>query len=175
LLHARGALGQRDIAIDVLDWDEEGPSFGEAALASLSAGPLNGVRVAFRHVRYDWRETFPLAKVLEDARKVGTLVVCSSEGGLFEYGSDEEIRQNLKILHAFAEVQGLVGSVTRADEAVRRLRETNTPATRPRGLEVFGRLAASAGWKISRAIERPFSDQVLLLRDHHGGRRGHED
>jgi hypothetical protein len=169
LLHQRSTLGQRDIAIDVLDRDEEGPSFGEAALAALSAGPLSGVRIAFHHMRYEWQEPSPLQAVLGRASKDGAFVICSSEGGLFEYGSDEEIRENLKILHAFAEVQSVVGSVTRADEPVQYLRQTNTAATRPRGLEVFGKLAASAGWEISRAIERPFSDQVLLLKDNHGG------
>jgi hypothetical protein len=54
--------------------------------------------------------------------------------------------------------------VTRADRPIQRLRETSQPATRPRGLEVFRALAARAGWRIARAIERPFSDQVVLLR-----------
>jgi hypothetical protein len=40
--------------------------------------------------------------------------------------------------------------------------KATTPKTRPRGSAVFAALAQRAGWKITRAIERPFSDQVVL-------------
>jgi hypothetical protein len=55
-----------------------------------------------------------------------------------------------------------VGSVTRADEPVRRLKESSSAATRPRGLEVFRTLIARAGFGIDRVIERPFSDHVAM-------------
>jgi hypothetical protein len=58
----------------------------------------------------------------------------------------------------------MVGSVTRADEPTQRLRQTSSPATRPRGLTSFRALAARCGWRIARAIERPFSDHVVLAR-----------
>lgn len=85
-----------------------------------------------------------------------------SEPGLFEYGSDEEIDSNLKVLRAQSQIAAVVGSVTRADEPVQQLRKTTTAKTRPRGLHVFAALADRAGWKITRVIERPFSDQVVL-------------
>lgn len=89
-------------------------------------------------------------------------MICSSEGGLFEYGSDTEIESNLKVLREFPEVVAVVGSVTRADEPIQRIRQMGRAATRPRGLEVFRALIEKTGWKIARAIERPFSDQVVL-------------
>ena len=58
----------------------------------------------------------------------------------------------------------MVGSVTRADEPGQRLRETSRAATRPRGLTAFRALAARCGWRVTRAIERPFSDHVVLAR-----------
>jgi hypothetical protein len=45
-------------------------------------------------------------------------------GGLFEYGTDGEIESTLKILRKFSEVLAVIGSVTRADEPIRKLRET---------------------------------------------------
>jgi len=51
---------------------------------------------------------------------------------------------------------------SRADQPVQQLRKTTTPKTRPRGLPVFAALAERAGWNIARAVERPFSDQVVL-------------
>lgn len=89
-------------------------------------------------------------------------IICSSEGGLFEYGSDSEIEANLKRLRAAAEVLAVVGSVTRADELARKLFKLGGAALHPRGSEVFRALAERTGWQITRAVERPFSDQVVL-------------
>jgi hypothetical protein len=159
-----GILEERPISIDVLDLDDAGPSFGEAALAALAQqdGPLRGLRVAFRHIRYHWAQVAELQGVLREAEARGAIAICSSEGGLFEYGSDEEIEANLRALRASTNVLAVVGSVTRGDEPVQRLRESSSAATRPRGLAVFRELARKAGWTIARAIERPFSDQVVL-------------
>jgi hypothetical protein len=66
------------------------------------------------------------------------------------------------MLRRFFEVLAIVGSVTRADEPIVRLRQTSTAATGPRGLAVFRDLAAKGGWYVARAIARPFGDQVVL-------------
>jgi hypothetical protein len=58
----------------------------------------------------------------------------------------------------------MVGSVTRADEPTARLVEAGGAALRPRGLAAFASLAASAGWRVARAVERAMSDQVTLAR-----------
>ena len=89
-------------------------------------------------------------------------MICSSEGGLFEYASDNEIQSNLEVLREFPEVLAVVGSVTRADESIQRIRQMGRAATRPRGLEVFRTLIEETCWKITRAVERPFRDQVVL-------------
>lgn len=159
-----GVLAEREIAIDVLDLDECGPIFGARALAQLAqeGGALSEMRVAFRHVPYNWSKASDLRPVMGEAQARKALVICSSEGGLFEYGSDTEIESNLKVLREFPEVVAVVGSVTRADEPIQRIRQMGRAATRPRGLEVFRALIEKTGWKIARAIERPFSDQVVL-------------
>jgi hypothetical protein len=159
-----GILEHRAISIDVLDLEDAGPAFGASALAALSqqGAPLHGLCIKLHHIPYDWTRTEELRKQLSEAPANDPLTVCSSEGGLFEYGSDEDIASNLKVLRAQPQVAAVVGSVTRADEPVQLLRKTTTAKTRPRGLAVFSPLAQSAGWKITRTIERPFSDQVVL-------------
>lgn len=161
------ALAGRSVQIDVLDLDADGPAFGVRALAALSVpgGPLHGLPALLRHVRYDWTDPDPLRAVLDDARAEEAIAAGSSEGGLFEYGSDQEIVANLACLRDAAPADFvMVGSVTRADELTRRLYQSGGPAIRPRGLDVFRALAARGGWKIARVIERPFSDSVALTR-----------
>jgi len=157
-------LADRQVTIDVLDRDDAGPEFGNSALAALSTagGPLSGIRAVFRHIPYDWSQTQDLQKVLREAEAEGAVIICSSEGGLFEYGSDEEIQANLRVLREYANVVAVVGSVTRADEPVQRLRNSSTAATHPRGLDVFRALLQATSWSLSQVIERPFSDHVVL-------------
>jgi len=159
-----GILASRDVSILSLDLDDAGPAFGKAALEALvdEEGPLGGIRIDFQHQHYDWNRPDDLKPVLQSARARGAFVVCSSEGGLFEYGNDDQITANLRILREYPEVQAVVGSVTRADEASRRLHKSSSAALIPRGLDVFRDLAQKAGWKVSRVIEGPFSDQVVL-------------
>jgi hypothetical protein len=157
-------LEHRAVAIDVLDLEDAGPFFGASALAALSqpGAPLHGLRVKLHHIPYDWTRPQELRKQFSETTANDPLTICSSEGGLFEYGSDDEIESNLKVLREQPQVLVVVGSVTRSDKPVQQLRKATTPKTRPRGLAVFAALAQHAGWKITRAIERPFSDQVVL-------------
>ena len=158
----RDSLRERPVSIDVLDLDDAGPKFGEAALLALSreGAPLHGTQIAFRHIRYDWSDPAGLKPVLDEAQAKNAIIIGSSEGGLFEYGSDEHIVSNLEALQG--SLKCLIGSVTRADEPMQRLQEMSSAATRPRGLNVFRELVRKAGWEVSRSVERPLSDQVVL-------------
>jgi hypothetical protein len=91
----------------------------------------------------------------------GAIVAASSEGGLFEYGSDEAIVANLRALRAGG-VKLVAGSVTSADEKRRRMISASKFKLVPRGLEGFAPLAASGGFRIARAETAQLSDQVLL-------------
>ena len=164
--HGRALAGRR-VWIDVLDQDVEGPKFGARALTALTAsgGALAGLDAKLLPIRANWADTVPLRDLLREVQAEGSVAAGSSEGGLFEYGSDEEITAVLTCLRDEAPAGFvMVGSVTRNDETSRRLRRGATHAIRPRGLEVFSALAARSGWRIGRAIGRPLSDQVVLER-----------
>jgi hypothetical protein len=158
-------LSARRIVVHVLDRDERGPLFGARATLALSApgAPLAGLNLTFEHTRYDWSNALGLAPALEAATGEGALLAVSSEGGLFEYGSDDDILANLRAVAAAKLADSfVVGSVTRDDETIRTLKLTSTAATVPRGLAVFAALVARAGFNVTRSIARPLSDQVLL-------------
>jgi hypothetical protein len=159
-----GLLAGRWLTVRVLDQDASGAHFGQRALAALQgpSAPLEGVSVQLVHEPYDWREPSELGRTLEQVRSRAAVCVACSEGGLFEYGSDQDIVQNLAYLHEQAPDVAVVGSVTRGDELSRRIAARGGAAVRPRGLPVFARLIQGTGYQISRSIERTMSDQVVL-------------
>jgi hypothetical protein len=164
ILNRRGGnLLRRRITIHVLDPDEGGPFFGRNALAALAAegGPLAGLDVTFDHRRYDWNEPAPLEALLRDIAPSHAVVAASSEGGLFEYGSDDAIVANLEALRAGG-VRLIAGSVTSNDEARRRMITASRFKIIPRGLEGFAPLAKRGDYRIAQTETAHLSDQVLL-------------
>ena len=158
-------LKGRLIQLDVLDPHREGPHFGARALAAWSTkgAPLCRVDVRLRHVPYDWEHPSGLEGVLGEARAHGALVLASSEGGLFDYGSDDAVVGNLATLRAGTHgAVSVVGSTTRADAAVQKLRRASGVRTIPRALADFRALVAVAGFGATRVLERPFSDHFVL-------------
>lgn len=163
------ALAGRRIGIDVLDLDPAGPSFGRRALAALQAegAALGGLDVLMNHVHYTWGDAATrLPGVLHDLPPRAVVAV-SSEGALFEYGSDEEVVANLRVLrdasppHTF-----IVGSQTRDDGPAPYLDAHRGIPLHPRSKEDFAALVRRSGWVVSDMIERPFGRNVVLKRDH---------
>ena len=156
-------LLRRPIAIHVLDLDEAGPFFGRNALAALMAngGPLAGLDIAFDHRSYDWNKPASLEAPLRELSAGGPVIAASSEGGLFEYGSDAAIVANLVALRSSG-AKVIAGSITSDDEAHRRRITMSRFKLIPRGLEGFAPLAARGGYRIAQAETAQLSDQVLL-------------
>jgi len=156
-------LLRRRITIHVLDLDDAGPRFGNNSLLQLTAqgGPLCGLDIDFAHTSYDWNNTAPLSAMVD--RLTDSVIVASSEGGLFEYGTDEAIVANLKALRAHgAGARCIAGSVTRSDETRSKLIGANQFKIVPRGICGFVPLATEAGYAISDVRSTVWSDQVSL-------------
>ena len=163
LARTQATLLRRPIAIDVFDSQRDGPAFGARALLALTAsgGPLHGLEVEFRPHAYDWNETAPLAGLLTDLAARGAVVAASSEGGLFEYGSDDAIVANLAVL-ARTHVRIVAGSVTSSSDMRKRMIAQARFRLYPRGLEGFAPLAERSGYVIAGSCPAVISEQVLL-------------
>jgi hypothetical protein len=160
-------LEGREVVIAVLDLDEKGPAFGARAVAALRKAnePLSGIDVRMRHFHYAWSDTGRLRQLLDELHASDTACAISSEGGLFEYGSDAEIVSNLEVLHAGTAGDAVVvGSVTRDSELMRIWQATHRMNIRPRTMEAFRALADEAGWRVDRVIDRPLSYDALLAK-----------
>jgi hypothetical protein len=157
------ALIHRPIAIHVFDAQQDGPTFGARALLALTAPgePLHGLEVQFQHHAYDWNDTAPLAHLLAGLAARGTIIAASSEGGLFEYGTDDAVVANLTAL-ARAGVPIVAGSVTSASDERKRMIAQTRLRLFARGLEGFAPLAERSGYAIAESRTAVVSEQVLL-------------
>ncbi len=165
LRRARPRLLDRPIAIEVLDSSQDGAFFGANALAALKAdqGPLAGLDIGLRHHDYDWDRPAALASLVEKLASAGAVIAASTEGALFEYGSDQAIVANLQTLRANGSGARMVaGSVTSADETRRRMIAQTRFKLVPRGLAGFAPLATQAGFHVAKVETALLSEQVLL-------------
>jgi hypothetical protein len=171
LIVARAAdarlLEGRRIVIHVLDLEADAPDFGRRALAALLApgAPLYGLDVAFSHVRYNWGEPEVLRTVLMGLGAGDKVITFSTEGALFEYGSDADILSNLALIREATPADSTItGSVTRERTEFRKhYGATQIPVVH-RGLPRFTALVKQAGWAVEKAAEGTFSDVVRLAR-----------
>jgi hypothetical protein len=163
MARAHTTLIRRPIAIDVFDAQQDGPAFGARALLALTApaGPLHGLEVQFRHHAYDWNDTAPLERLLAGLATCGAIIAASSEGGLFEYGTDGAIVANLTAL-ARAGVPIVAGSVTSSSAMRKRMIAQAGFRLFPRGLQGFVPLAERSGYAVAESRPAIISDQVLL-------------
>jgi hypothetical protein len=163
LARAHARLIERGATIHVFDTQPDGPTFGARALLALAApgGPLHGFDVQFQHHAYDWNDTATLARLLAGLAAQGAIMAASSEGGLFEYGTDDAIVANLTVL-ARAGVPIVAGSVTSSSELRKRMIAQTQFRLIPRGLEGFAPLAEQGGYAIAESRTAVLSEQVLL-------------
>jgi hypothetical protein len=163
LARAHATQIHRPIAIHVFDAQQEGPTFGTRALFALTAPgePLHGLEIQFQHHAYDWNDTAPLAHLLAGLAARGAIIAASSEGGLFEYGTDDAVVANLTAL-AQAGVPIVAGSVTSSSEERKRMIAQTRLRLFARGLEGFAPLAERSGYEIAESHSAVVSEQVLL-------------
>jgi hypothetical protein len=161
LLGRQGRLAGRAVRIAIYDIDREGPAFATAMLEALRIGPLAGHDIEIAHVAGSWSDAAKLRDLLA-AIPQNAVVAATSEGGLFEYGSDDDVRACLLALAP--RVSLVTGSVTRNDRLNQLMRRHSGAKVIMRGLERFATLIAPAGFRIAASRPCPLSDQVLLTR-----------
>ncbi|MER2536174.1 MAG: hypothetical protein ABTQ31_13545 [Rhizobiaceae bacterium] len=173
ILTARSApaLLRRPITIHVFDLHPEGVFFGSNALAALreDGGALRGLDIGMTHVRYNWNDVAELETLMDGLVAAGAHVIASSEGGLFEYGSDDAIVANLSALNANgAGARYVAGSVTRGVESRQGFVGADRFSLIPRGLAVFAPLARRAGYAVGESRPGAWSDQIQLHASNEG-------
>jgi hypothetical protein len=157
-------LAGRCIRIKVLDPDQAAPAFGARALAALTApaAPLHGIEVTFEHVAYDWNDATDLLRQIDRPQAV---VALSSEGGLFEYGSDAAIDANLRTLCDHSPDDSvIVGSYLKDERAPRSIKEISKMRVRLFDQQTFDAAVGRAGWRVECALDGNPMYRVVSLR-----------
>jgi hypothetical protein len=157
-------LAGRQVTTHVLDLDADGPAFGQRALEAFQApgAPLYGLDLRFEVVPYHWSNPEVLTGLIASFEE--GIFACSSEGGLFEYGTDDEIVANLRALKgARHRVATVVGSVTRAGKLREALSGTSRLSVKPRTVAHFESLANQGGWRVEEREDRPMNHDVRMV------------
>lgn len=158
-------LAGRQIVVHVLDTDDAGPRFGAECAQALTAdgAPLAGLELSVEPTRYDWSNAAQLEPVVGDW--ADELIAGSSEGALFEYGSDAEITANLDALRRLLGPGfTVIGSLWRESPLTRAMQRSNPLGLQLRTLSGFGSLAQSSGWTLVTAQEDNPVYSIVTLR-----------
>jgi hypothetical protein len=161
-------LVNRRIYIHGLDHEPSGPRFGSRALDSLLAdgAPLCGLDAHFLPADYDWSKRTNWRKIISGPNPILSVLGASSEGGLFEYGSDQEILKNLRSLHSIPGDFPVVGSLVRDEELARTINEISQLPLRLFSLRAFNALVSPIGWHVAEVIPGNPIYHVIYLKKH---------
>jgi hypothetical protein len=136
------------------------------SLAALLAegAPLHGITITLDHTSYNWSDTSILRQAVRDMDK-DALTAGSTEGGLFEYESDEDIAANLKTLHAETPDEFfMVGSIFRDERITVLMKRMAAMPFLLRELEPFRDMVCQAGWNVDFTVENNPVYRIMRLR-----------
>jgi hypothetical protein len=162
-------LRSRKIEINVLDIDADGPHFALGCIEALktSGHHFHGLDIAFHHIPYDWQDADGLIPLLSN--KQDCIVMCSSEGGLFEYGVDQDIIRNLNVLYdhspSATRIAGtIVHEPSKVHPTVPALAKASNAALRFLGVSGLMGLLKKTGWRLDRVQEENPIYAVFTLK-----------
>jgi hypothetical protein len=143
----------RKIEINVLDIDAIGPHFALCCIEALKtqAHHFHGLDIAFHHIPHDWKDTDGLIPLLSNRKD--DIVMCASEGGLFEYGMDQDIIRNLNVLYEHSpddmRIAGtVVHDINKVHVTVPALAKATNAGLRFLGVSGLTSLLEKTGWRL---------------------------
>jgi hypothetical protein len=170
-------LHNKKIEINVLDIDLFGPGFAGKCITELNkpGGLFHGLDLTYRHIPYDWNNTEALEKIFSERKD--WLQACSSEGGLFEYCTDEVIRKNLDAIFNLSDSEttitgSLLHEIGKVDSAIIASLKIST-GIKPRflGLEYLKHICKN-NWIIDNIIEGNPRYLVFCLKNKRSASEG---
>jgi hypothetical protein len=151
-------LKNRKIEINVFDIDIDSPNFAGRCLETLKAPGchFHGLDISFNHIKYNWADTGDLIDFL--AKKRDCILIGTSEGGIFEYAGDEEIKNNLDALydHSPEDMQftgSVIHDIDTLDPTMAAMAEESRGSLQLRGVKGLGTILENTKWKPDNTTE----------------------
>ncbi len=154
------------IHIHVLDVDARAPHFGSRCVEALrgQGAPLHDLDISLSRSDYDWNDTARLRELLREANKEDPIAVGSSEGGLFDYGSNRAILENLTAIRDGTPKDFVfVGSLSLDEEITRLMLEASKSTLRLFKWPDFQHLVERTGWRIDCVLDTAPTYRVFKL------------
>jgi hypothetical protein len=165
-------LKNRKIEINVLDMDTFGPGFGNNCIESLKTPGqyFHLLDISFRYIKYNWNDPSGMESLLTERKEWITL--CSSEGGLFEYGTNEDIVSNLNLLYdKTGDEMKIAGSLIKdsltVDKGMLTILEKTNINTRLLGINGLLDILTKTQWIVDHAIDDNPRYVVFTLNKKH--------
>jgi len=159
LAEDQSLLKNRKIEINVFDIDTDSPHFAGRCVETLKApgSHFHGLDISFNHIKYNWADTGNLIDFL--AKKRDCILTGTSEGGLFEYASDEEIINNLDALYenspAHMQFSGsVIHDIDNVDPTMAAMAEETRGALRLRGIKGLETILENTKWKLNHTTDK---------------------
>jgi len=159
----------KKIEINALDIDTIGPHFALGCIEALKAQAhhFHGLDIAFHHIPHDWQDTDGLISLLSNRKDC--IVTCASEGGLFEYGVDQDIIRNLNVLYDHSsDCTRIAGTVVhepnKVHATVPALAKATNAGLRFLGVSGLTGLLEKTGWRLERVQEKNPIHAVFTLK-----------
>jgi hypothetical protein len=164
-------LENRKTGIHVFDIDTDSTLFAQRCVEALKAqgSHFYNQDISFNHIEYDWKDTEELIGFLSEKKE--SLIMCTSEGGIFEYGSDEEIINNLNILYDYSPADMMIAAtaihdIHTVDPIIPAMAEVSGGALRFLGVEGLNSILEKTPWKLARMInQNPVYITFTLKKD----------
>ena len=152
-------LKDRKIEMCIFDNDTWGPGFAGQCIEALKAPEcyFHDLNIIFNHILYDWADTRELVKFLSKRKEC--IIMCASEGGLFEYASNEEIINNLNSLYDYSpDDMQVIGDtfhdLDTVDPTIPAVKEVCGMSFRFLGIKGLNRIVNETNWKLDFILEK---------------------
>ncbi|MBU7017361.1 MAG: hypothetical protein HXS44_07610 [Theionarchaea archaeon] len=162
-------LKGRKIEICVFDSDTRGPHFAGQCIRALKAPEcyFHDLNISSNHIHYNWADTRELVKFLSKRKE--SIMMCASEGGLFEYATNEEIVDNLNSLYDYSpDEMKIVGDtfhdLETVDPTIPAVGEVCGMSFRFLGTEGLNRILDETNWKLDFKIEKNPIYVIFVLK-----------
>lgn len=151
-------LAGRKIEINVFDIDSFGPDFAGRCVESLKSegSYFRDLNISFNYINYNWNDQTILTEFLRSRKE--WIKICSSEGGLFEYASDEDIIQNLTVLYDNLQddmkiAGSLIRDVNSVDRGILASMKITSIKARLLGIDGLKKILEKTKWSIESVLE----------------------